>query len=190
MRGCGGGGAAVMKINATFIKPPGAIVPALVGSWTIVAVLALACVWLLADTFKLRSDLPVMARHLNILHRQYDAAPKAPLPSDAQLSGMRDRVHTINNMSGVRGWTTSQLLGWLEHNLPREVHLIALHHKAKEGEALLTAEAGSAAALTGFLAKLEKEPAFSEVLLSKESTHTSEASSSSVQFEIKLRLRS
>lgn len=179
-----------MKINATFIKAPGAIVPALVGSWTIVAVLAFACLWLVADTLELRSKLPMMARRLSILQRQYDAAPKRPLPSEAQLSGMRDRVHMINNMSGVRGWTTSQLLGWLEHNLPRDVHLVALHHKAKEGEALLTAEAGSATALTGFLAELEKEPAFSEVLLSKQSTHTSEGSSSSVQFEIKLRLRS
>ena len=190
MRGRIGGGAAIMKINATFIKAPGAIVPALVGSWTIVAVLAFACLWLVADTLELRSKLPMMARRLSILQRQYDAAPKRPLPSEAQLSGMRDRVHMINNMSGVRGWTTSQLLGWLEHNLPRDVHLVALHHKAKEGEALLTAEAGSATALTGFLAELEKEPAFSEVLLSKQSTHTSEGSSSSVQFEIKLRLRS
>jgi len=179
-----------MKINATFIKPPGAIAPALVGSWTIVAVLAAAGAWLVADTLKLRTDLPMMARRLSILQRQYDAAPQRPLPSQDQLSGMRDRVHAINNMSVVRGWTTSQLLGWLEKNLPREVHLVAFHHKAKEGEALLTAEAGSATALTGFLAQLEKEPAFSEVLLSKESTHTSQASSSSVQFEIKLRLRS
>ncbi len=180
-----------MKINASFIRPPGAIVPALVGSWTIVALLAFACSWLVTDTLHLHSELPLMARHLSVLQRQYEAAPKRALPSDEQLSGMRERVRAINNMSGVRGWTTSQLLGWLEHNLPREVHLVALHHKAKDGEALLTAEAGNAAALTGFLAQLEKEPAFSEVLLSKESTHTSEVSStSSVQFEIKLRLRS
>lgn len=179
-----------MKVTATFIKPPGAIVATLAGSWTIVAVLALACVWLVVDTFQLRLELPLMARHLKILQRQYAATPKSALPSEAQLSGMRDRVHVINSMSSVRGWTTSQLLGWLEHNLPHDVHLVALHHKAKEGEALLTAEAGNAAALTGFLAKLEKEPAFSEALLSKQATHTNaDASSSSVQFEIKLRLR-
>lgn len=179
-----------MKINATFIKPPGAILAALVGSWTIAAILACACVWLVTDTLELRSELPLAARRLDILQRQYAAAPKRPLPSEAQFSGMRERVRAINNMSGVRGWTTSQLLSWLEHNLPREVHLVALHHKAKEGEALLTAEAANAAALTGFLAELEKEPAFSEVLLSKQSTHTSEGSSPAVQFDIKLRLRS
>jgi hypothetical protein len=179
-----------MRINATFIKAPGAIVPALVASWTIAALLACACAWLVTDTLDLRSQLPLTARRLSILQRQYTAAPKTPLPSQAQLSGMRDRVHAINNMSGVRGWTTAQLLSWLEHNLPREVHLVALHHKAKEGEALLTAEAANAAALTGFLAELEKEPAFSEVLLSKQSTHTAEGSSPAVQFEIKLRLRS
>lgn len=190
MRGRIGGGPAIMKINATFIKGPGAIVPALIGSWMIVGVLAFACAWLVADTLELRSEVPILARRLSILQRQHEAAPKRPLPSQAQLSGMRDRVHVINTMSGARGWTTSQLLGWLEHNLPRDVHLVALSHKAKDGEALLTAEAGSAAALTGFLAQLEKEPAFSEALLSKQSTHTSEGSGSSVQFEIKLRLRS
>ena len=179
-----------MKINATFIKPPGAILPALVGSWTLAAILACVCAWLVADTLELRSELPNTARHLNILQQQYRAAPKRALPSADQLSGMRDRVRALNTMSTVRGWTTSQLLSWLEHNLPREVHLVALHHKAKEGEALLTAEAANAAALTGFLAELEKEPAFSEVLLSKQSTHTAEGSSPAVQFEIKLRLRS
>jgi hypothetical protein len=179
-----------MKINATFIKPPGAILPALIGSWTIAAILACVCAWLVADTLDLRSELPNTARRLSILQQQYQAAPKRPLPSSDQLSGMRDRVRAINTLSGVRGWTTSQLLSWLEHNLPREVHLVALHHKAKEGEALLTAEAANAAALTGFLAELEKEPAFSEVLLSKQSTHTAEGSTPAVQFEIKLRLRS
>jgi hypothetical protein len=179
-----------MRIIATFIKAPGAVVPALVASWTIAALLACACAWLVADTLELRSQLPLTARRLGILQRQSTAAPKTPLPSQAQLSGMRDRVHAINNLSGARGWTTAQLLSWLEHNLPREVHLVALHHKAKEGEALLTAEAANAAALTGFLAGLEKEPAFSEVLLSKQSTHTAEGSTPAVQFEIKLRLRS
>ena len=179
-----------MRIIATFIKAPGAVVPALVASWTIAALLACACAWLVADTLELRSQLPLTARRLSILQRQSTAAPKTPLPSQAQLSGMRDRVHAINNLSGARGWTTAQLLSWLEHNLPREVHLVALHHKAKEGEALLTAEAANAAALTGFLAGLEKEPAFSEVLLSKQSTHTAEGSTPAVQFEIKLRLRS
>ena len=179
-----------MRINATFIKAPGAVVPALVASWTIAALLACACAWLVADTLELRSQLPLTARRLGILQRQYTATPRTPLPSPAQLSGMRDRVHAINSMSGARGWTTAQLLSWLEHNLPREVHLVALHHKAKEGEALLTAEAANAAALTGFLAGLEKEPAFSEVLLSKQSTHTAEGSTPAVQFEIKLRLRS
>ena len=179
-----------MRINATFIKAPGAVVPTLVAAWTIAALLACACAWLVADTLELRSQLPLTARRLGILQRQSTATPKTPLPSQAQLSGMRDRVHAINNLSGARGWTTAQLLSWLEHNLPREVHLVALHHKAKEGEALLTAEAANAAALTGFLAGLEKEPAFSEVLLSKQSTHTAEGSTPAVQFEIKLRLRS
>jgi hypothetical protein len=183
-----------MKVTATFVRAPRLILPAVLGTWTIAAVLLAAGGWLLADTLQLRSDLPLLERRLSILQRQYEAAPKRPLPSEPQLSDLRERVRGLNKLSASRGWTTSQLLGWLEVHLPPDIQLLALHHKANEGVVLLSAEAASAAALTGFLSKLEREPAFGEVLLSKQSAHAAEGSGSgggtALQFEIKLKLKS
>ena len=183
-----------MKVTATFIRAPKLILAALIGTWTIAALLLVAGGWLLADSLQLRSDLPMMERHLSILQRQYEAAPKRPLPSEPQLSDLRERVRGLNKLSASRGWTTSQLLMWLEVHLPRDIQLVALHHKANEGVALLTAEAASAAALTGFLSELEREPAFREVLLSKQSAHAGDGAAggggAALQFEIKLKLKS
>jgi hypothetical protein len=181
-----------MKITATFIRAPNLIPAAICATWAIAATLLVAGAWLLVDSLQLRSDLPIRERRLSILQRQYEAAPKRPLPSEAQLSDLRNRVQGLNKLSAAHGWTTSQLLVWLEVHLPQDIRLVAIHHKTSEGVALLTAEAASAAALTGFLSELEREPAFGEVLLSKQSSHAGDGSggAATLQFEIKLKLKS
>ena len=59
--------------------------------------------------------------------------------------------------------------------------------KARDGEALLVAESSNGPSLTAFLQRLEREPAFAEVLLAKQGGRTEDVNS--VRFEIRLRLR-
>jgi hypothetical protein len=99
---------------------------------------------------------------------------------------MRQRVYALNKLSGLRGWGTPQLLAWLAERLPRNVNLVSLHHKPREGEALLVAESPSAESLTGFLLQLEEEPRFAEVLLSRQGTRGARGAAI-VQFEIRVR---
>jgi hypothetical protein len=88
-------------------------------------------------------------------------------------------------VSALRGWSTPQLFDWLGARLPDNVQLVSLHHRPREGEALLVAEAQSAEALTAFLLALEREPRFAEVLLAKQGAAA--GSASAVQFEIRVR---
>ena len=88
-----------------------------------------------------------------------------PPPSWTRCTGASRRS---NKVSGIRGWGTPRLLGWLGGQLPDNVYLVSLAHKPREGEALLVAESASAEALTAFLLRLEKEPRFAEVLLAKQ----------------------
>jgi hypothetical protein len=103
-------------------------------------------------------------------------------------------VQALNKLAGLRGWTTPQLLGWLGGELPDNVYLVSVHHKPREGEALLVAESPSAEALTTFLLRLEREPRFAEVLLSRQGAAgaavgaaVGASSGSLVQFEIRVR---
>jgi hypothetical protein len=124
-----------------------------------------------------------------IEERLAPAAPREALPPASELDSLRQRVQALNKLSGMRGWSTPQLLAWLGAQLPDNVYLVSLHHKPREGEALLVAESTSAESLTGFLLRLEKEPRFAEVLLSKQGVRGAEGAGA-VQFEIRVRWQS
>jgi len=114
------------------------------------------------------------------------AEPRTPLPAPAELVALRERVQALNKLSGLRGWSTPQLLAWLGGRLPDNVYLVSLHHKPREGEAQLVAASASAEALTAFLLRLEKEPRFAEVLLSKQGA-AGAPGANEVQFDIRVR---
>jgi hypothetical protein len=135
----------------------------------------------------MRAERPRLeARLARVEAQAARAAPRAALPPSAELASLRERVHALNKLSGLRGWSTPQLLDWLGAKLPDNVHLVSLHHRPREGEALLVAESPSAEALTGFLLRLEKEPRFDEVLLSKQGT-VGAPGTGAVQFAIRVR---
>ena len=106
----------------------------------------------------------------------------------AELAAMRQRVSALNAYASVRGASTLRILNWLEGHLPDNVHLVSLHHKPREGELLLVAEAPSAEAFTAFLRIIEKEPWFSEVLLSKQAVRGQQGSGG-LQFELRVRFK-
>jgi len=177
-----------MKITANFSATrPRLALPLVAALWISALAFAALTGGLAMSVFDMRSERPRLESRLARVEEQLAAAaPSQPLPPPAELESLRRRVSALNRLSGMRGWSTPQLLGWLGRQLPENVYLVSLYHKPREGEALLVAESSSAEALTGFLLRLEKEPRFAEVLLSKQGVRGAGA----VQFEIRVRWKS
>jgi len=177
-----------MRIAANFpAARPRFTFPLVAALWLSALALAAVAAWLAVDVLEMRAERPRLESRLARVEEQLAAAaPKTPLPPPGELDALRQRVSVLNKLSGMRGWATPQLLGWLAAQLPDNVYLVSLHHKPREGEALLIAESPSAEALTGFLLRLEKEPRFAEVLLSKQGTRGAPGAAA-VQFEIRVR---
>ena len=178
-----------MKISADFLDArPRLARPLAATLWSLALAAAFAAAWLAAELVEMRGERPQLEARLARLDAQTAAAPRADLPPAVELAALRERVHALNKLSGLRGWSTTQLLDWLGPRLPENVHLVSLQHRAREGEALLVAESPSAEALTAFLLRLEREARFDEVLLSKQGT--ANAPATGVQFEIRVRWKS
>lgn len=176
-----------MKITADLLGArPRLAAPLAALLWGVSIIFIVATAWLAKSALELREERPRLELRLERIHAQAQAAAAAaPLPAAAQLAALRERVGALNKVSGLRGWSTPQLLDWLGARLPDNVHLVSLHHRPREGEALLVAQSPSAEALTAFLLVLEKEPRFAEVLLSKQGAAS--GSAADVQFEIRVR---
>jgi hypothetical protein len=179
-----------MKITADFLGArPRLAAPLAATLWLSSFVCLLLAGWLALEAVELRAERPRLELRLERIHaRVAAAAPSAPLPAGPQLASLRERVRELNKVSGLRGWSTPQLLDWLGAKLPDNVHLVSLHHRPREGEALLLAASPSAEALTAFLLTLEREPRFAEVLLSKQGAVPGPGAG--VQFEIRIRWKS
>jgi Tfp pilus assembly protein PilN len=179
------------RITTSFVEPPRLTRWIFVGTIAAAAAFAGMALWLAFDWMSARDELPTLEQQLANLESRRDRDPQdgQHLLSSAQLGAMVANVKELNRMSVVRGLTAMQLLDRIEAELPSEVYLVSLHHKAREGEALLVAEAANDAALTKFLLKLEAEKEFSEVLLNKQSTRATGAEQT-VQFEVRLRFKS
>lgn len=180
-----------MKITANFCNTrPRLALPLVAILWAMSLMFVVFAGWLTASIVEIRAEQPRLEARLARLNEQVAAiAPHAPLPPLSDLESLRQRVSALNKLSGMRGWSTLELLGWLEGKLPENVYLVSLHHKPREGEALLVAESASAEALTGFLLRLEKELRTAEVLLSKQGTRSAPGIAA-VQFEIRVRWKS
>jgi hypothetical protein len=178
-----------MKITASFVPARQGLALGLAAAlWGCALTLALSAAWLAAAAIEMRGEQPRLeARLAGVEEQLAAAAPRRPLPAAADVDALYRRVQTLNKLSGIRGWGTPRLLGWLARQLPDNVYLVSLAHKPREGEALLVAESPSAEALTAFLLRLEKEPGFAEVLLAKQGTRGAPGAGAAVQFEIRIR---
>ncbi len=186
-----------MRITASFpAARPGLTWLAVVAPWLSAGSFAFAAAWLLVSALEMRTERPRLESRLARVEAQLAAAkPHRALPAAAELESMRRRVSSLNKLSGMHGWATPQLLAWLGEQLPDNVYLVSLHHRPREGEAQLVAESQSAEALTGFLLRLEREPRFSEVLLSRQGARGAQGAGlaqggGAIQFEIRLRWKS
>jgi hypothetical protein len=180
----------MMRITANFVVAPRYLASIVAGLGCVIALVASGAIWLAADWWVLREEVSDLEKQvIQLESRRAEMQQTTTLtPASAELSALLAKVVSINKMSVIRGWGTADMLQWLEENMPKDVHLVAVHHKARDGEVLLVAEAANAAALTKFLSLLEREKHFAEVLLSKQITRAS-GIERAVQFEIKVTLQ-
>jgi len=166
---------------------PRLTLPLVAALWISALVFAALAGALTISFFDMRAARPRLESRLSRVEEQLAAAAaRQPLPPPEELESLRLRVSSLNKLSGMRGWSAPQLLAWLGGQLPENVYLVSLYHRPREGEALLVAASPSAEALTDFLLRLEKEPRFAEVLLSKQGA----GGAGAVQFEIRVRWKS
>lgn len=179
-----------MKIQASLVTPPRPLAFALAAAlWTLSFVLLAATGWLAWAAVQQRAELPELEARVAQLERQVQqATPHAALPATPELIATKERVAALNALSQVHGWPAPVLLARLEEWLPDQAWLVSLHQRVRTGEVLLVAESPSAELLTTFLLKLEKEPHFAEVLLSKQAQRAGRHASL-VQFELRLKER-
>jgi hypothetical protein len=155
--------------------------------WTLGFVLLFAALLLLVLAVETNAEKPMLETRLARLNEQLSAVRSTQtLPVDAELKSMRQRVNAFNAIAGAKGMASAQLLKWLESELPEKAYLVSLHHRPRDGEALMVVEATTAEPLTAFLLRLEKEPRFQEVLLNKQGTRKAPGVAA-VQFEIRIK---
>jgi hypothetical protein len=158
------------------------------GIASVLAVILLVAAVMLALEYRdIRDDRALLDRRIERVGRQISNLPRVELPPVAERDALRGRVAVLNAQGAAKGWSTAQLLVWLEGQMPADVRLVSIHHKSREGEAVLVAESANAASLTALLQRLEHEPAFAEVLLAKQGGRTADIDA--VRFEIRVRLR-
>jgi len=179
-----------MKVTTNFAAPIQRLTPPLAAAlWGLGLVFVVAAIWLAADAVGLRRENAALRERLAQLEtKQPRAVSPVALPPLAEMNALRQRVATVNTLSGVRGRPVTALLADLEDLLPDQAYLVSLHHKAREGEALLVAEAYSAETLTAFLLKLEKDQRLAEALLVLQATRDARGGRA-VQFEIRIKER-
>lgn len=179
-----------MKITASFLAPVPNLVPAWVSALGLMALLLIGTLsWLAVDaTAKYRDKTALNDRLTEIESRLRERELIEALPPPEELAALKQRVATLNTLTDARGWPAATLLARLEAWLPEQVLLVSLRHRVKDGEAVLVAEAENAEILTAFLLRLEKEPHFSEVLLSRQGAPASREGKL-LQFELRLKER-
>lgn len=179
-----------MKITASFVGPVRNWAPAWVSALGLITLLLIGTLsWLAVDaTAKYRGKALLNDRLTEIESRMRERELIEALPPPAEWAALKQRVAALNSLTDARGWPAVTLLGRLETWLPAQALLVSLRHRVKDGEAVLVAEAENAEILTEFLLKLEKEPHFSEVLLSRQDTPSLRAGKL-LQFELRLKER-
>ena len=180
-----------MKITASFVAPVRPLAPVLAGALLLTGLLlAGAAAWLAVDGVgKARERTALNERLADIESRLRERALIEALPPPEEMAALKRRAAAVNALTETRGWPAATLLARLEAWIPDEVSLVSVRHRIKDGEAIIVAEAENPEHLTNFMHRLEKEPHFSEVLLSRQGAPAAGRDSKALQYELRLRER-
>lgn len=179
-----------MKITTNFICGMRHLTRLIIAATWCVALLALgALIWLIGDGVGLRGELPALKDRLSRLEAAAATAAPRESPSEQEMMEIRDRVARLNAITQTRGLTTLALLAKLETLLPADAALAAVHHRARDGELMVVAQAANAEILSKLLQRLEEDARFESVVLARRK-EVSDGGKIAVQFEIRAKVRS
>lgn len=179
-----------MKITTNFVQGvQQLIVPVAAVVWLSALLMLCALVWLIVDGIGLRNELPELKEKLPKLELAAAGASNQELPPKHELLETRDQVARLNAIAQTKGLTTLALLSKLESLLPDDAVLVGVHHRAKERELLVFAQAVNAEILSKFLFRLEEDAQLESVVLTRQK-EINDGGRVIVQFEIHARVRS
>lgn len=178
-----------MKIRTNFSMSSASMAPRIMTIlWVTALLAALLAAWMAMQASQLKQAKLDLEHQLSKLqNRHVPGIPKA-FPSQEELVTLKKRIAAVSSISTGGEGSLSAFLRKIERLLPDEAYLVSLHYKGDTREAQITAEAGSAKILTGFLRDLEKEKSFNEVLLTKQSQRTLN-DKQIVQFNLRIKER-
>lgn len=178
-----------MKLKTNFIKPVSGGV-AVIGSilWSTSILALIIAMWLLGSVDAMRQQNQELRGRLDqlIQRQQSEMASQNKTVAKEQMADLRARVISLNSLPGAQLQYVSSHLARFERLLPEDAYFLRLHHEQKRGQITLVAESPSIESLTGFLRKLEADPAIQDVLLQKQRQLDSD-NNSRLQFEILIR---
>ena len=176
-----------MKLTTTFSHPPGRLVLPLAailwGCALAAGGFSLSLVW---ETEGLSQRLPVLQKQLNALAARRAALDVEPASHTAELRSLQQRVALLNGLAEPNTGSPDEMLERVDSLLPDAVSLLSFRYHAPDGEAALVAESWSVQPLTKFLDRLERQPRFSEVLLTRESRRETGAGQPLYRFELRI----
>lgn len=175
-----------MRLTISFVRPPGRLAPWFAGGLLIASLLLMvAALAFVASAVRLRGDHAQLEQRVEQAQRVADGLTAVALPPRHELTALRARVFTLNQLTGTGGMSPQEALRHLEENLPDQVALTGLRYQRRQGELVIVAEAPRSDLLTDTLQKLERDPAFREVRLIRQGERSGERGG--VQFELRLR---
>ena len=179
-----------MRITTNFSDAARPNVALVAGAlWLILIACSGMGAWIVTDTAALREDLPGLRKWAARLNQPAkSAAGEANAMQNSALIAARERLARINAISQTRGASTAAVLAMLETLLPDDVWLSSLTHRARDGELLLVVDAAGADPLAKFLRRLEGQPMFGEVLLTRQTQPTSDGPSG-LRSEIRVKVK-
>jgi|GEM_PF-3371587 len=175
-------------LSTNFVKSP-----AVLTVWVFLFLLLLSIitagvsVYLIFDGIDKRTEaLESMEKYERLKKKknEIEVPDEKMMPTNEDIVTLSNKVKIVNNLSISKGRPVLYLLTRLEELLPKEAYLISFNHKKMKGEIQIIAQSSDKKILTEFLGRLEEDPYFSEVLLTKKIFKDKEKA---VHFEVRLK---
>ena len=180
-----------MKLATNFSTSACRMAPILtVVLWGMVLSTMLVISWLWMETNRLGQSRIELTEYLTKLDAKQAISHPQNSPDYEDLAALKSRLSAVSLLLNGENNSLSSFLARIELLLPAEAYLISLQFRKNKniGEIQILVESTRVGVLAEFMRGLEKEKAFAEVLLIRQSQRIS-SDTKLVQFELRIRER-
>lgn len=178
-----------MKLKTSFVYAPTNLVPALaLTSWGLALGMLVLAGYLILSGLEFQKMNTVLA---NEQHRLQVKLTTIHDVNEQQLTReryelLKNRIATINRLTGMNGMDISWILSQLESLMPEQCYLQALNYRSVTDDLLLVIESADVSKLTQFIDQLETNGLFSDITIVRQD-QVNIRGKKAVQFEIRLK---